>query len=166
MRYKSQMAKTVAEEYGTKDKLARRTMGEAKTTLHPPEEFLRKKTREVNFQQRAKSARARRKYNNQTAGLALHVLLFDFYLGDTGKYCNLEGLRRPPVPKVTDHVATPLRHRRNFVTKNAVDVMCSKAVNPTDPQFVDSPNGNTQPIVKSGMVPVHMTQNVRISHHL
>ena len=53
------MAKTVAEEYG-KGKLSKRTMGEAKTTLNPPEEFLRKKTREVNFQQRAKSARARR----------------------------------------------------------------------------------------------------------
>ena len=53
------MAKKVSDEYG-KDKMDRRTMGEAKTTLQPPEEFLRKKTREVNFQQRAKSARARR----------------------------------------------------------------------------------------------------------
>ena len=31
--------------------------------------------------------------------------------------------RKPTVPKVTEHVATPMRSRRNFVEKNALDAM-------------------------------------------
>ena len=69
----------------------------------------------------------------------------------------------PPVPKVTDHVATPLRHRRNFVAKNAVDAMISAAVEtaPEDERFVDGPDGNTQNKSKSGMAQVYTQQKVR-----
>ena len=42
-------------------KMLHRTMGEANVDLMPPEEFLRKKTRENKFAQRAKSARVHRK---------------------------------------------------------------------------------------------------------
>ena len=31
--------------------------------------------------------------------------------------------RKPTVPKVTEHVATPMRSRRNFVEKNALGVV-------------------------------------------
>ena len=64
--------------------------------------------------------------------------------------------RKPCVPKVTDHVATPMRSRRNFVEKNALDAMISEPSNIEDPQFVDAPGGNKQSLQKSGMVPKHI----------
>ena len=64
--------------------------------------------------------------------------------------------RKPSVPKVTDHVATPMRSRRNFVEKNALDAMISEPSNTEDPQFVDAPGGNKQSLQKSGMVPKHI----------
>lgn len=69
---------------------------------------------------------------------------------------------RPPVPRVTDHVATPLRHRRNFVTKNVVDAMIAAPNDMDDPQFVDSHMGNSQSLAKSGMMPVHSTKTVNL----
>ena len=59
-RYKSQHARQVREEFNA-GKMLHRTMGEANVDLMPPEEFLRKKTRENKFAQRAKSARVHRK---------------------------------------------------------------------------------------------------------
>ena len=64
--------------------------------------------------------------------------------------------RKPCVPKVTDHVATPMRSRRNFVEKNALDAMISEPSNIEDPKFVDAPGGNKQSLQKSGMVPKHI----------
>ena len=65
-----------------------------------------------------------------------------------------EANRRPPVPKCTDHIATPYRTRRSFVNKNALDAMLSEPSKVEDPQFVDSPKGNVQSKLCSGMVPV------------
>ena len=58
--------------------------------------------------------------------------------------------RKPNVPKVTDHVATPMRSRRNFVEKNALNAMISAPSDLEDPQFVDAPGGNKQSLSKSG----------------
>ena len=68
----------------------------------------------------------------------------------------------PAVPKLTDHVATPMRHRRNFVAKNTVDAMISAAAETAaeDEKFVDGPNGSTQNKMKSGMVEVYTQQKV------
>ena len=60
------------------------------------------------------------------------------------------------MPKVTDHVATPMRSRRNFVEKNALNAMISEPSNLEDPQFVDAPGGNKQSLKQSGMVPKHI----------
>lgn len=68
--------------------------------------------------------------------------------------------RRPPVPRVTDHVATPLRHRRNFIKKNTVDAMISAPQDPEDPHFVDSHMGHSQSLAQSGMMPVFSNQKV------
>ena len=70
--------------------------------------------------------------------------------------------RRPAVPRVTDHVATPLRRRRqrNLVHKNALDVMVAEAPQREDPAYVDAPDGHTQSLAKSGMVPVYSVQKV------
>ena len=64
--------------------------------------------------------------------------------------------RKPTVPKVTEHVATPMRSRRNFVEKNALDAMISAPSDQDDPQFIDAPGGNKQSLQKSGMVPKHI----------
>lgn len=61
--------------------------------------------------------------------------------------------RKPNVPKVTDHIATPMRSRRNIVQKNALDVMISEPNPVENPQFVDAPNGTKQVLKASGMVP-------------
>ena len=108
--------------------MAHFTMGEAQTNLAPPEEYLRKKTRDAQFYRRVKSARAHRE----------KVVSED---------------RKPTVPKVTDHVATPMRSRRNFVQKNALDAMISEPTNQEETHFVDAPGGNKQPLKPSGMVP-------------
>lgn len=63
--------------------------------------------------------------------------------------------RRPPVPKVTDHIATPFRTRRSFVHKNALEAMLAEPPRAADQKFVDSPRGNAQYRKASGMVPVH-----------
>ena len=57
-RYESQNAKTIRAEFREgRGRLPHRTMGEAETEKPEPDNFLRKKTREVKFRQRAKSAR-------------------------------------------------------------------------------------------------------------
>ena len=80
-------------------------------------------------------------------------VFFSWFLGD--KDCGNDR-RRPPVPKATDHIATPYRTRRNFVHKNALDAMLSEPPNAAggkdssdsnDAYYVDSPRGNTQVIV-------------------
>ena len=72
--------------------------------------------------------------------------------GDKDANCARDG-RRPPVPKATDHIATPYRTRRNFVHKNALDAMLSEPPgknsgegdeDSSDVCYVDSPRGNTQ----------------------
>ena len=72
--------------------------------------------------------------------------------GDKDPHCANER-RRPPVPKATDHIATPYRTRRNFVHKNALDAMLSEPpgnakdsgdADSSDACYVDSPRGNTQ----------------------
>ncbi len=76
--------------------------------------------------------------------------------------------RRPAVPRVTDHVATPLRHRRNFIARNAVSAMCSGNNNnngsdgddDNDERFVDAADGHTQNLAASGMKPVYSRQKV------
>ena len=103
-------------------------MGEAQTNLSPPEDYLRKKTRDAQFYKRVKSARAHRE-----------------------KVVHEE--RKPMVPKVTDHIATPMRSRRNFVQKNALDAMISEPTNQEETHFVDAPGGNKQALKPSGMVP-------------
>lgn len=79
----------------------------------------------------------------------------------TGEVARCES-HHPPVPKLTDHVATPMRHRRNFVAKNTVDAMISAAAETAaeDEKFVDGPNGSTQNKMKSGMVEVYTQQKV------
>ena len=47
--------------------------------------------------------------------------------------------RKPTVPKVTDHIATPMRTRRSFVHKNALEAMVSEPTALDNPQFVDAP---------------------------
>ena len=47
--------------------------------------------------------------------------------------------RKPTVPKVTDHIATPMRTRRSFVHKNALEAMVSEPTAIDNPQFVDAP---------------------------
>ena len=66
------------------------------------------------------------------------------------------------MPKLTDHVATPMRHRRNFVAKNTVDAMISAAVETAaeEEKFVDGPGGSTQNKMRSGMVEVYTQQKV------
>ena len=51
--------------------------------------------------------------------LFIHSFIHSFYLGE--KVPQHE--RKPTVPKVTEHVATPMRSRRNFVEKNALGVV-------------------------------------------
>ena len=70
----------------------------------------------------------------------------------------VEPNRRPPVPKVTDHIATPYRTRRSFVNKNALDAMLSEPSRIEDPQYVDAPKGNLQSKINSGMVPNYVEQ--------
>ena len=62
--------------------------------------------------------------------------------------------KKPTVPKVTDHIATPMRTRRSFVHKNALDAMILEPTAQDDPQYVDSPQGTKQSLSKSGMVPI------------
>ena len=57
------------------------------------------------------------------------------------------------MPKVTDHIATPMRTRRSFVHKNALDAMVSEPTAQENPQFVDAQNGTKQSLKQSGMVP-------------
>jgi hypothetical protein len=78
---------------------------------------------------------------------------FELFLGE--KVVN-HPEKRPNVPKVTDHIATPMRSRRSFVHKNALDAMISEPTALDDPQFVDSAHGNRQTIKTSGMVPNFM----------
>ena len=66
------------------------------------------------------------------------------------------------MPKVTDHVATPLRHRRNFVRKNAISAMCAQPLIADDENFVDYADGNTQSRKKSGNEPVFSVKKVLI----
>ena len=51
--------------------------------------------------------------------------------------------RKPIVPKVTDHIATPMRTRRSFVHKNALEAMVSEPTALDNPQFVDAPQVRT-----------------------
>ena len=137
------------------------TMGEAETALAAPEEFLRKNARQAAFHKRAKSARAHREFEppKVTRGLNFgRQFQTDFYAGEVAR-CESH---HPPVPKLTDHVATPMRHRRNFVAKNTVDAMISAAVETAagDEKFVDGPNGSTQNKMRSGMVEVYTQQKV------
>lgn len=81
--------------------------------------------------------------------------------GEKVRFCG-DHPRHPTAPKVTDHVATPLRHRRNFVQKNAIDAMISSAQAIPDPLFVDNQHGNTQSLVKSGMVPSFSQKKVQL----
>ena len=74
-------------------------------------------------------------------------------LGEKDRVACADENRRPPVPKSTDHIATPYRTRRNFVNKNALDAMLSEPSKIEDPQFVDAPRGNLQSKVNSGMMP-------------
>lgn len=61
--------------------------------------------------------------------------------------------RSPPVPTVSDHIATPMRHRRkNHVQENILYVMRSKPVEQHDQRIVDSVNGSSQSILNSGLV--------------
>ena len=75
------------------------------------------------------------------------------WIGDKDRTACADENRRPPVPKSTDHIATPYRTRRNFVNKNALDAMLSEPSKIEDPQFVDAPKGNLQSKVNSGMMP-------------
>ena len=106
-------------------------MGEVGPGAMKPDQFLKKNARDEHFQKRVKSARGHREKD--------HVICAD--------------MRRPPVPKVTDHIATPYRTRRSFINKNALDAMLSEPTKNSNQQFVDAPNGNTQPLKQSGMVP-------------
>ncbi len=118
-------------------------MGEARTEPPDPDRFLRKQTGDLRFRQRAKSARGHRE--------------------PARPHCDER--RRPAVPRVTDHVATPLRHRRNFLARNAIDVMCSGQNEEEEEEdgekFVDSADGHTQNLARSGMKPVFSRQKVR-----
>ena len=75
------------------------------------------------------------------------------YTGDKDRAVCGDENRRPPVPKATDHIATPYRTRRSFVNKNAMDAMLSEPSRIEDPQFVDAPKGNVQSKINSGMMP-------------
>ena len=70
----------------------------------------------------------------------------------------VEPNRRPPVPKATDHIATPYRTRRSFVNKNALDAMLSEPSRIEDPQYVDEPKGHLQSKINSGMIPNYVEQ--------
>ena len=73
--------------------------------------------------------------------------------GDKDRVACGDENRRPPVPKATDHIATPYRTRRSFVNKNALDAMLSEPSRNENPQFVDAPKGNLQSKINSGMIP-------------
>ena len=72
---------------------------------------------------------------------------------ELGEKVTVHDDRKPNVPKVTDHIATPMRSRRNFLQKNALDVMISEPENQENPHFVDSPNGSKHLLKPSGMMP-------------
>ena len=85
--------------------------------------------------------------------------------GDKDVHCGKDG-RRPPVPKATDHIATPYRTRRNFVHKNALDAMLSEppggkdsSGDSSDACYVDSPRGNTQVIFLASYFKVCQNKN-------
>ncbi len=69
------------------------------------------------------------------------------------------------MPRVTDHVATPMRNRRSFLARNALDVMCAGANgngdgDDADERFVDAADGHTENLAASGMKPVFSRQKV------
>ena len=94
-------------------------------------------------------------FNRTALYLESNTCFILWYLGD--KDCGNDR-RRPPVPKATDHIATPYRTRRNFVHKNALDAMLSEPPNAagkdssdsSDACYVDSPRGNTQVMYTKG----------------
>jgi len=67
---------------------------------------------------------------------------------------------------VTDHIATPMRSRKNYVQRNALDVMISEPVKVQDPAFVDDPCGNKQPLKSSGLVPNFVEKKVEKLNHM
>ena len=83
----------------------------------------------------------------------IRALCTYLYTGDKDRVACGDDNRRPPVPKATDHIATPYRTRRSFVNKNAMDAMLSEPSRIEDPQFVDAPKGNVQSKINSGMMP-------------
>ena len=103
---------------------------------------------------------------NLVNGLSLqgHIVSLDFKnhysVSDYDLYYYVSGEKvpdhdkKPTVPKVTDHIATPMRTRRSFVHKNALDAMILEPTAQDDPQYVDSPQGTKQSLGKSGMVPI------------
>ena len=149
-RYQSQFAKNVRDEF-KKNRLAHHTMGEAHTNLAPPDNYLRKNARDAQFSKRVKSARAHRKSESSSRIHLSHDFTFvAFFSGEKVP----DHDKKPTVPKVTDHIATPMRTRRSFVHKNALDAMILEPTAQDDPQYVDSPQGTKQSLGKSGMVPI------------